>query len=237
MSKILTLIPSYSPKNNSVDLVIDELKKVSPRIVVFTASDHVFDGCEVIKYDKSIGINLVFEPRKWIVEHIDDDWDYVLYNEDDIFISESSTQTVMKLMEQMRYPYVAGFNRFERFTGKKYWIDQHPEHGIHTNHVGRQYIDKNDHFWIPANFHSANFIIPKTYVRKLIDEKKFDTRFNEFGHSYCGVLESGATSVYRHLIKMLPLDFESIECEHLDNKYYSIPQTPTTETLREILKS
>jgi hypothetical protein len=220
---------------DKTSLVINELKKFSDRIIVFTTENRPFVGCEVKTFDKSVGHNLVFEPRKWIIENIGSDWDYVLYNEDDILITESSFNSATKIQLSLEYPFVSGFNRFERKDGIKYWIDQHPDHGIHTGNSGKQYITKDSEWWIPANFHSGNFLVSKEYILRLINEGKFDSRHSQYNITYCGVLESGATSLYRHLTKILPINFESIECEHLDNKYLFIQPTPTTEDLKKIL--
>ena len=233
--KIVTLIPSYKPRPGIIERVIESVRRFSDKVVVFAAHELTYDGCEMVRLDTSIGHNLVFEPRKWILEHIDEDWDFVIYNEDDILLPETSVKTAIELLQSMRFPHVTGFNRFERYGGEKHWIDQHPDHGVHTNHPGTQYINKDDWFWIPSNFHSGNFILSKEYAKRLINDNKFDTRVNEFGVTYCGVLESGATSLYRHLIKVLPINFESVECEHLDNKYCFIQPTPTTQQLKDIL--
>jgi hypothetical protein len=233
--KVVSLIPSYKPNEHKVSKVVSELKRFSDRVIVFTASDHFYDGCEVIKFDPSIQCNLVFEPRKWVVNNIGGDWDYVLYNEDDIVITKESFDNAVALQPTLPYPYVIGFNRFEMVEGVKYWIDQHPDHGVHTGNPGKNFTVKNESDWMPANFHSGNFLLPKLYADTLIRTGQFDTRYGEHGKTYCGILESGATSLYRTLNKVLPLDFERVECEHLDNKYWHHPHTPTTETLKKLL--
>ena len=135
----------------------------------------------------------------------------------------------------MSFPFVVGFNRFEFRDGIKYWIDQHPDHGVHTGNPGTSIISKNETCWIPSNFHSGNFLLPKSYAKILIQNNQFDTAFGQFGQSYCSILESGATSLYRVLIKVLPIDFQSVECQHLDNKYWHHARTPTTEILNKML--
>lgn len=234
--KIVTLIPSYSPKPERIPLVLNEIKLFSDRTIIFAAEEYDFGPeFEVVKYDKSIKDDLVFEPRKWIEKNLEEDWDFVLYNEDDILITEKVFRSALKFQESLTYPNVVGFNRFEFHNGEKHWIDQHPAHGVWTNSHNKSIIVKNEIAWVPANFHSGNFLLPKDYARKLISSGRFDTTFKDKGISYCGKAESGATSIYRTLIKNIPLDFESVQCQHLDNKYCFSPGTPTTEILKKML--
>ena len=83
--KIISLVPSFNPNNEFVSKVIEELKKVST-IILFTTEDHTLNVDETVYFDKSVGRELVYKPREWVLNNIDKDWDYVLYNEDDILI-------------------------------------------------------------------------------------------------------------------------------------------------------
>lgn len=233
--KTVALIASYKPKPLKLNAVVSELKKCCNRIIIFAAEEISIEGCEVVMYDKSIVDNLVFEPRKWIVNNIDGDWDYVLYNEDDILIKEEAFRNALMYQAKMEYPNVCGFLRFENFDGKKWWIDQHPDHGVHTGNYGKQVLEKNNEFWSPVNFHSGNYLLSKEYVKKMISENIFETSFNEKNLRYCGPAETGASGHYRRMKKLIPLEFQKVECEHLDNKYYHHPTTPDTEELKRIL--
>ena len=235
--KTVALVASYAPKPEVAGVVVAEIKKFCSRVVVFTTEDYPFDGCEVIKFGKDIKDRLTYEPRKWIVEHLSDDWDYVLYNEDDIFISEAAFRVAMTMQAQMEYPFAMGFNRYEIYQGNKYWIDQHPEHGIHTGNLGKAFIHKNETVWVPANFHSGNFLLSKDYVRRIMEAGMFDTYFREKPNVYCGLSETAASSVYRTVTKLLPIDFELVGCEHMTNKYCFSPNTPLTPDLKRILAS
>lgn len=235
--KVVSLIPSYKPKKEKLFPVVEELKKFSQEIIIFSAENIEIEGCTVVLYDKSIVDNLVFEPRKWIVNNIEKDWDYVLYNEDDILIKEASFYNAVNIQNSISYPYVSGFLRFELYDGKKWWIDQHPDHGVHTQNIGKQFIIKNEDFWVPANFHSGNYLFSKENAKRIINDGWFETYFNEKNLRYCGPAETGASGHYRKITKIIPIDFEMVECEHLDNKYYHHSNTPSTEDLKKILTS
>ena len=110
--KIVSLIPSYDPHNENVVKVVNELKK-STKIVLFTTENHDLNVDETIYFPKEVGRDLVYKPREWILNNINEDWDYALYNEDDIFISEQSLNNVIELYESLPSPFIPGFIRYE----------------------------------------------------------------------------------------------------------------------------
>ena len=81
---VVSLIPSYNPHNEFVGTVVDELKKFS-KVVLFTTEPHTLNVDETVYFDKSVGRELVYKPKEWISNNLDKDWDFALYNEDDIF--------------------------------------------------------------------------------------------------------------------------------------------------------
>ena len=86
--KILTTMASYSGNSNPyIKEVIGELNQVSD-VVVFSPEKINIDGVKTELRDKSLAHSLVFEPRQYILDHLDE-YDYFLYNEDDILIKKA----------------------------------------------------------------------------------------------------------------------------------------------------
>ena len=76
--KVVSLIPSYNPHNEYVGQVVDELRK-STKVILFTTENHNLNVDETIYFSKDVGRELVYKPRKWILDNIDQDWDFALY--------------------------------------------------------------------------------------------------------------------------------------------------------------
>ena len=239
--KIISLVVSYEPSNKYVELVIQELAKVS-NVILFTTEEHSYHVYDTVYFSKSIGLDLAYEPRKWIVDHIQDEWDYVLYNEDDIFIPKQSIDTVINLYNNLPSELVPGFIRYEVDNDVKRYIDMHPGHAIHRSGYGSvKQVDTVRSIWEPWNIHSGNWLLSKSYVLNLIQNNRFDTYFKQFNPQYgnCSQLESCATSVYQNYTKVYPIDFESVECWHMPNKYITMLNVkngnPTTNELKQLI--
>lgn len=237
--KIVSLISSYNPSNKHVRKVVDELKKVS-KIILFTTENHNLDVDETIYFEKSIGRDLVYKPKEWIKNNLDKDWDYALYNEDDILISESSLLRVIELYETLPSPFIPGFIRFEfdeRDQTKRYF-DMNPLHAVHRGSHGTVKDKWDTHkVWEPWNLHSGNWIFSKSDIKNMVDSGVFETRFMEKGYQYgnCDQLESAASVPYLFYTKVYPYDFESVEVEHLPKKYIYFSVNPTKQTIESIL--
>jgi hypothetical protein len=237
--RIVSLIPSYTPSNEHVRKVVDELKKAS-KIILFTTENHNLDVDETIYFEKSIGRDLVYKPKEWVKNNLDKDWDYALYNEDDILISESSLLRVIELYETLPSPFIPGFIRFEfdeRDQTKRYF-DMNPLHAVHRGSHGTIKDKWDTHkVWEPWNLHSGNWIFSKSDIKNMIDSGVFETRFMEKGYQYgnCDQLESAASVPYLFYTKVYPYDFESVEVEHLPKKYIYFSVNPTKQTIESIL--
>ena len=115
MKDIVSLVCSINPARESVIEVINELNKFSD-VVLFTTGPHSLPVFSTQLYDPSIGRNLVYEPRRWILDNLDDQWQYALYNEDDILIPEESLNQALSLYEELPRPFIPGFIRYDILT-------------------------------------------------------------------------------------------------------------------------
>jgi hypothetical protein len=228
--KIVSLIASYSPSNQYVGKVIDELNKYSS-VILFTTEPHNYNVKETIYFDKSIVDNLVYEPRKWIINNLESDWDYVLYNEDDILIPERSFYTVIDLYSKLPNHLVPGFARCEVLDDNiERYIDLHPKHSVHrggSTIIKTKFSEFN--VWEPFNLHSGNYLFSKSHIRELILRGELATSFQEF--STYGLLETAASSLYNTLHKVIDKNISSVNCYHLPNKYIPLQGGPTEDDI------
>jgi hypothetical protein len=243
LEKIISLIPSYTYNELYTESVIAELNKVSTTILFTTTNIDTTQASQVIVLDPSIEKDLVYETRKWVVENLDLDWDYVLYNEDDILITAQSIYNTISLYKTLPSNYVPGFIRYEydEFDNKRF-IDMHPAHAKQRGGYGIvKEIISNLNVWEPWNIHSGNWLFSKNDIKEMIAHDRFETYYNQFGMQYgnCDQLESAATSLYLNYTKVYPINIESVECHHLPNKYITMKSVahgnPTLETLKTIL--
>jgi hypothetical protein len=236
MQSIVSLIASYNPHNPYVGLVIEELSKVSD-VVLFTTEEHNYPVTETCYFEKTISENLVYEPRKWILNNIERSWDYVLYNEDDILIPEESVKRVLELYNTLPGNLKPGFARYEVLgDGIKRYIDLHPKHSVHRggNTIIKE-VFKEEQVWEPWNLHSGNYIFSKEDIRKLVNGEELVTEFIPF-NTY-GILETAASALYNSYNKVLPRDVESVACYHLPNKYIPLQGGPTSLEIEEEYKN
>jgi len=231
--KIISLIPSYNPHNEFVSIVVDELKKFS-KVILFTTEPHNLNVDETVLFDKSVGRELVYKCREWIINNINQEWDYALYNEDDIFIPEQSFQNVLNLYQTLPSPFIPGFIRYEfddRDNSKRYF-DMNPAHAIHRDSYGIV-KQKFDTVWEPWNLHSGNWLFNKHDIKNMIKNNLFETYYKQHGYQYgnCDQLESAASVPYMFYTKVYPYDVETVECLHLPKKYIYFSVNPTKEDL------
>lgn len=240
-NKIISLIPSYNPHNEYVKTVINELNKFS-KVILFTTEPHNLDVSETIYYDKGVGRELVYKPREWLTENIEADWEYALYNEDDIFIPEISFRNVIELYKTLPSPFIPGLIRYEfdeRDNTKRYF-DMNPVHAIHRGYNGtikEQF--PNEQIWEPWNLHSGNWVFSKADIKNMIKNNVFETFYKQNGYQYgnCDQLESAASVPYLFYIKVYPYDFEKVECKHLPTKYINFSINPTYKDIKDELRS
>lgn len=224
--KIVSLISSYNPKNLYIGKVIEELKKISS-VYLFTTEEHEYDVEQTFYFPKSIGVNLVYKPREWIANNIDQDWDFVLYDEDDILIPVESIKNVVDLYCKLPENLIPGFIRYECLDeNNRRYIDVHPSNSVHMggNTIIKSVI-KNHELWQPWNLHSGNFLFSKNHIKQTIKNRKFETYFREFGLQYgsCLELESAASVLYYDYVKVYTKDVNLVSCHHMPNKYISMP--------------
>jgi hypothetical protein len=234
--KIVTLIPSFRPNIEKLSQIVSSIHSVSD-VYVFSPDKIVQPIANWVPCDASLRENLVFEPRKWIQENLNN-FDCVFYNEDDILVTGDQLKTLTDIQSKLKDTFSVGLIRYELLNGKRMFIDLHPEHSIHTGGNGSSDIIKwkNNEYFQPWNVHSGNFLLSSNQAKSLIRSDLFDTYFGEHGLRYCGCLESGASSLYRTLTKMIPIDYNDFCVQHLSTKYGAIVNTPTDETLNKILK-
>lgn len=222
--KLLSLIVSYDSHNNFVQKVHDSLKKHGD-VILFTTDIPKFN-CNYIVFPKTIGVNLVYEPRKWLVNNSYEDWDYILYTEDDILIPSTSIHNVINFYEKFSYKnLIPGFVRYELFNNEKMWIDLHPAHSIHRNCKNGVNVSKiydNIKMFEPCNVHSGNWIFRTDHITNMIKFEQFELYHNQYGIKYYTELEDAASLPYLRYTKILPFDLSLVECHHLPNKYVHI---------------
>jgi hypothetical protein len=241
--KIISLICSHTPKPDLLRSIIHELNKVS-KTILFSGEEIETEASETIIHDRNTNYLFPYITRKWIYDNLDQDWDYVLYTEDDIFISEESVNNVLKMYETLPKPYVPGFIRYEydeRDSMKKY-IDMHPAHSVHRGgptHVlsCKSKIEIEDKlFWEPWNIHSGCWIFSKEDIKTLIENKYLEENFLEFGKEYFTALETIASVPYLYFTKVFPENFESVGVKHPNKYIYFSDGNPNEHQLKEILK-
>ena len=241
--KIVSLIASYSPANIYLPQVVEELRKVG-KVVIFTTEQVDIEVDEIHQYPKSIGRDLVYKPREWVLNNLDQEWDYVLYNEDDILIPSSSVQAVIELYNTLPEDYMPGFIRYEEKveTGDKVYFDMNPLHAVHRRdgYGIVKNVYKEYGVWEPFNLHSGNWILSKQDINNMIQHNVFETYYKEYGFQYgnCDQLESAASVPYMSYTKVFPIDIESVECKHLPEKYIHMSElNPTLETLQTLISN
>jgi hypothetical protein len=238
--KILTTVINYM--GSSVPYlrpVIDELSKMSD-VVIFGTEE--IEGYETIVFDKSVGEHLVFKNRQYLIDNIDN-YDYFIYVEDDVFISNNSLTTLIELNERISKIDVrnnVGFLRYEIHNDTKYFDDLHPEHSIHMGGDGITDVIREIQVidglvcLRPWNHLSASYVLSRNQLKYLIDNNYFPT---EPHTKYVYYLESGSSDINLYLNKVTPYDYiEELSTHHMSNKYipqYGAPATQIDDIVRE----
>jgi hypothetical protein len=225
MFTIISLIVSYNPHNYYVPIVVKELRKKS-KVILFTTDKPNFEVDDLFIYDKSIGENLVYEPRKWIIDNLESNWDYVLYNEDDILILDSVLSEAIKTYQNLPSGFAPGFARYEFITeDNKRYIDLDPSNSVHRGgSTIIKHVHKDIEMFEPWNLHSGNFIFSKKDIQSLFHNNKIEKYFleHELRYGNCGPLETTASVLYSTITKVLPKDVSSVSVHHLPNKYINM---------------
>lgn len=239
--KTFSLVVSYSPNNPYVGRVVEELNKFS-NTILFTTEEHTLPVYKTFYYDKSIERDLTYKPREWVLNNLEEEWDYVLYNEDDIYIPERSFQNVLKLYKELPKEFIPGFIRYEydpRDNSKRYF-DMNPVHAVHRGGYGTVKNKwENIAVWEPWNLHTGNWLLSKADIRQMVDNNLWETSYKQYGYSYgnCDQLESAASVPYMFFTKVFPFDIEDVECQHLPEKYIYFAVNPTLKEIQELYKN
>lgn len=240
--RLLVLVNNYIGCNstNSQSTVEKALQSFSAYrqldvdVVLFSTAPSGMTGVTELIYPADLSYAFSFAPRQWLMENLCClSHDHIMYTENDLVISESA---VLKCIEATNYlqqfscQLISGFIRFERKKEKKY-IDMLPcvrptVEKLVQSKAGRK-------FWVPGNVHSGNFLISRSQLDLLIQHRRFQTTFAQYGKQYGGILESAASDIYMDFTKVLPENFTSVEIEHISNKYEGL----TYEELRREVDS
>lgn len=218
--KIAHCIAAYSIRLNTLPKVADQLGNV----FIFSPDKKASHYGVHIPTDPSLKQLTVFEPRRWMLEHLNE-YDYFYYSEDDILTRKDQLEYAIAYGNTLPEGCVTGFLRYENKPDGRQFIDLNPIHSVHNKGNG-SVRHRHQYGWEPWNVHSGNFILSRQQVVTLIESEYWGTK-----HSYCGTLESGASNIYRKLTKVLPYDYDKVAVEHLDDKYTG----PTDKELTNLL--
>jgi hypothetical protein len=240
--RILTTIASYAGNSSEyLKLVVNELKQVSD-VVVFSPETIDIDGVKTEIRDKSLQHGLVFEPRQYILDRLEE-YDYFLYNEDDILITPEALLYAVEVNENLtrqNLQYSVGFLRYEVENGIPEFVDLAPYNSVHLGGNGVSDIIRyvtniqNTYYFNAWNPHSGNFLLSKQQVEMLHKNNHFPTTPQA---TYVGLLESGATGFCDVVRKYTPvLDYKKLMVHHLSNKYIFNPVKVSTNLLDNFFK-
>jgi hypothetical protein len=240
--RVLTTIACYAGNSNTyLKPVVDELKQISD-VVIFSPEIIDIDGVKTEIRDKSLQHGLVFEPRQYIIDHIDE-YDYFLYNEDDILITSDALKFAIDINEKLikqNLQYNVGFLRYELENNVPEFVDFNPGNSVHLGGNGVsdiiRYVTKinNEYYFNAWNPHSGNFLLSREQVKLLIDNGYFTTTPTA---TFAGILESGATGFNNVIRKYTPIkDYKKLMVHHMSNKYIFNPVKVSTDLLDNFFK-
>lgn len=240
--RILSTIACYSGNENPyISRVANELKQISD-IVIFAPEIMNIEDTKTEIRSKSLGHGLVFEPRQYMINHLEE-YDYFLYNEDDILITEASLMYAIEVNEELQkqnLQYNVGFIRYELENEKEELVDLSPYNSVNLGGNGVTDIIKfitniRDKYYFHAwNPHSGNFLLSRDQIKLLIHNHKFPVIPTA---SYAGILESGATGFHEVMRKFTPTNgYKKLMVHHMSNKYTFNPVKINCELLDNFFK-
>jgi hypothetical protein len=240
--KILSTIASYSGNSNKyIKTVTNELSKVSD-VVVFSPEIINVENVHTEIRSKDLGHALVFEPRQYIIDHLND-YDYFLYNEDDIFISAECLKFAIEINEKLikhNIQYNVGMLRYELENNVPEFVDLSPYNSVHLGGNGVsdiiRYVTRisSEYYFNAWNPHSGNFLLSRDQVKLLHDNGHFSTTPQS---TFAGILESGATGFHNVMLKYTPVtNYKQLMVHHMSNKYIFNPVKVSLELLDNFFK-
>ena len=185
-------------------------------------------------YPLHVGENLVLQHRDMFVANRDK-FDYYMYYEDDVLITESIFDSYIDVQNKLPLPYVCGFLRYENKTGndRKFLIDNLPVNsclrwGITV--VKENYTINGEKYFEVYNFHQGGYLFPKRTMNFVFDS----TNYLVCHDFYAGrALEGAASDVFRKcgVIKVIPRNRVSeLVVHHLPDKYVNTHEAYTEES-------
>jgi hypothetical protein len=193
----------------------------------------------VVRYPEDAGQSLVMKHRR-LFETTEGDFDYYVYAEDDILITEATFDHWAAEQRQMPPGFACGVLRYEQKTGSdyKYLFDTHETHSVHRG--GRTifkdaYIINDKKYLEPYNIHQGCYMLTNDMLKRVLESGKY----LEEGNHYVGLLEGGASDVYYKcgLTRVLPAQgIGQFLVHHSCNKYvHKLPDFYTeASTLNEV---
>jgi len=195
-------------------------------------------------FDPSIGHYLTHEHKQLFAENLDL-YNYFIYSEDDMLITESHMDAYVGVQLMLSTPFVCGFMRYElrKDSDYKFLIDNHPIHSCHRggNRVVKDnYMIFSEPYFEVYNFHQAFYILPNSLMRFVLNSG----RYMENDYHYAGILEGAASNIFFKcgLIKIIPRNRVSeFIVHHLSDRYanradlahiYTTEQTPDDEKMK-----
>ena len=235
--KILTMIPSMSANSNPyLPKVLKELKDISD-VYVFAPEKIEMDGVNTQLSDPNLKHALTFEHRRMVVDLIDE-YDYFLYNEDDILITRETLEYAIEVNEKISKDDPQNnvqFLRYEVENEVEEFVDLAPYNSVHRGGNGvsdiiqKLHMIDGDYYFIPYNLHSGNWLLSKYQVKVLMHNNVFHTNAEA---RYCGVLESAASDIKMNLRMLSPtVDYKKLMVHHMPNKYVFNPVKVSTQLL------
>lgn len=183
-------------------------------------------------YDRSIG-KMLPNQHKALFNGVRGEYDYYLYCEDDVLITEANVVACCSALEELPLPYACGFLRYEHKEGSdyKYLIDCHPAHSCHrrgTVVIKSNYSFNGVHCFETYNMHQGSYLLS----RKLFDVVVDSGNYLEPDRRYTDLLESAASDVYYccGIVKVYPRErVNELLVHHLADKYVKMLPDVYTE--------
>lgn len=179
---------------------------------------------EYIQFERSIGHNLTAMPYAYLqqnIKQIMQDYDYVLYSENDINITESNVESFIHWNDILdKHNCCCGFIRYEDKDNVKYAVD------FTRSITAYETIDEIKYIQTFDNVHSGCWLFSCNQIHRLLDH------FSSIGAS----LEDRASNIYKSSVwpgshwgikKLIPLqDLNDLLVHHMPNKYAVDLHTP-----------
>jgi len=188
-----------------------------------------------------LGQGLVLEHKRVMIDSVGR-YDYYLYSEDDIFITENNIKEWEKFQSKIPNPFSCGFLRYENksVSDYKFLFDTHPTHSVHRQGAGKivkeKFLFGEDEYVDLYNIHQGCYLITNSILETVVSSGKYDECVN----LYVGTLEAGASDVYYKcgITRVLPTkNIKGLLVHHMSDKYVKkLPEFYTEEsTMNEVV--